>query len=173
MLPGITGEKLLQEIRKKSKMPVIVLSAKNSMISKIDLLGNGADDYIIKPFDTEEVIARVEAQLRRCYDYGSAVQEQKNVLRHKNLSLDTETHEVKADDQIIILTAKEYAILELLMSHPNKVFTKQNLFESIWRDEYMSDESTINVHISKLRNKLSKTEDYIQTLWGIGYKMCD
>jgi DNA-binding response OmpR family regulator len=80
---------------------------------------------------------------------------------------------VKVGEKLIILTAKEYAILELLLRHPNKVFTKQNLFESIWGDDYVSDENTINVHISKLRNKLSKNEDFIQTLWGIGYKMCD
>lgn len=149
------------------------MSAKGSQENKIELLKSGADDYIVKPFDTEEVIARIEAQLRRFFDYKDASLQQENVLTHKDIMLDIGNHEVKAGGDLITLTAKEYAILELLMKHPNKVFTKQNLFESIWGDDYFSDENTINVHISKLRNKLSKTEDYIQTLWGIGYKMCD
>ena len=173
MLPGITGEQLLQEIRKKSRMPVIVISAKSTTINKIELLRSGADDYIVKPFDTDEVIARVEAQLRRCFDYSDLSRQQDNILTHKDISLDIERHEVRVKGNLVILTAKEYAILELLMRHPNKVFTKQNLFESIWEDAYFSDENTVNVHISKLRSKLSEAEDYIQTLWGIGYKMCD
>jgi DNA-binding response OmpR family regulator len=173
MLPGLIGQKFLNEIRKTSRIPVIIISARDSQSDKIELLKAGADDYVTKPFDAQEVIARIEAQLRRYLDYGNADRQSGNLLTHKDIVLDLENHEVKVKGSPVLLTAREYAMLELLMRHPNKVFTKQNLFESIWGEEYYCDDNTINVHMSNLRNKLSKTEDYIQTLWGIGYKMSE
>ncbi len=173
MLPGLTGQKLLDEIRKTSRIPVIIISARDSQSDKIELLKAGADDYVTKPFDTEEVIARIEAQLRRYLDYGNTDRQSGNLLTHKEVVLDLENHEVKVKGSPISLTAREYAMLELLMRYPNKVFTKQNLFESIWGEAYYGEDNTINVHMSNLRNKLSKTEEYIQTLWGIGYRMSE
>ncbi len=173
MLPGLNGQKLLNEIRKTNRIPVVIISARDGLTDKIELLKAGADDYITKPFDVEEVIARVEAQLRRYLDYDNADRQSGNILTHKDIVLDLENHEVRVKGSPVLLTAREYAMLELLMRHPKKVFTKQNLFESIWGEEYFSDDNTINVHMSNLRNKLSKTGDYIQTLWGIGYRMSE
>ena len=173
MLPGLNGQKLLNEIRKTNRIPVVIISARDGLTDKIELLKAGADDYITKPFDVEEVIARVEAQLRRYLDYDNADRQSGNILTHKDIVLNLENHEVTVKGSPVLLTAREYAMLELLMRHPKKVFTKQNLFESIWGEEYFSDDNTINVHMSNLRNKLSKTGDYIQTLWGIGYRMSE
>ncbi len=173
MLPGLNGQKLLNEIRKTNRIPVVIISARDGLTDKVELLKAGADDYITKPFDVEEIIARVEAQLRRYLDYDNADRQSGNILTHKDIVLNLENHEVTVKGSPVLLTAREYAMLELLMRHPKKVFTKQNLFESIWGEEYFSDDNTINVHMSNLRNKLSKTGDYIQTLWGIGYKMSE
>lgn len=173
MLPGVTGEQLIEIIRKKKTMPIIVISAKTSGDSKIQVLKLGADDFIGKPFDVEEVIARVEAQLRRYMVFSNSA-EKEEVLTYKDLRLEKETHRVFVKESEILLTAREYSILELLMSYPNKVFTKANLFEHVWNDEFLGDDNTVNVHISNLRSKISKIDhdnEYIKTVWGIGFKM--
>ncbi|MGL4800361.1 MAG: response regulator transcription factor [Cellulosilyticaceae bacterium] len=174
MLPGMTGEELIVDLRKDKMMPIIVISAKVGQDTKIEALKMGADDFMSKPFDTAEVIARVEAQLRR-YTVFSQVVESK-VYKHKNLQLDVDAAKVSIDGNEVALTAREYKILELLMSYPKKVFTRANLFEHVWNDEFLGDDNTVNVHISNLRNKLGKVDggtDYIQTVWGIGFKMHD
>ena len=173
MLPGVSGEELLGEIRKKHLMPVIVASAKTGSMDKINVLKMGADDFISKPFDIEEVLARVEAQLRR-YTKFSTSKESQNKIKHKNLELDTEARQVQVKGIEINLTVREFNILELLVTNPHKVFTRTNLFESVWKDDFMGDDNTVNVHISNLRSKLSKVDkgnDYIQTVWGIGFKL--
>ena len=173
MLPGISGEELLAEIRKKHLMPVIVASAKTGSMDKINVLKLGADDFISKPFDIDEVIARVEAQLRR-YTKFSTSKESQNKIKHKNLELDTDARQVQVKGVDINLTVREFDILELLVTNPHKVFTRTNLFESVWHDDFMGDDNTVNVHISNLRSKLSKVDkdnDYIQTVWGIGFKL--
>lgn len=173
MLPGVTGEALIQEIRSIKIMPIIVISAKTTQEDKINVLKLGADDFISKPFDIKEVIARVEAQIRR-YTQFSINKNQINKISHKKLSVDINSREVFIEDNEICLTAREFAILELLVSNPHKVFTKANLFESVWGDEYLGDENTVSVHISNLRSKISKIDkdnDYIQTVWGIGFKL--
>lgn len=175
MLPGVTGEELVTEIRKNNTMPIIVISAKTGQDTKIDLLRLGADDFVSKPFDVNEVLARVEAQLRR-YMIFSAEAEKSSVLKHKNLTLNPETVEVNVKGQPIYLTAREFAILELFMSYPNKVFTKANLFEKVWNEEFLGDDNTVNVHVSNLRSKIAKEDpdtEYIHTVWGIGFKMSD
>lgn len=154
-------------------MPIIVISAKIGQDTKIKALKLGADDFVSKPFDVNEVLARVEAQLRR-YMVFSNKNKKGNILRYKNLTLNTDTLEVKVKGQSIYLTATEFAILQLLMTYPNKVFTKANLFEHIWNDKFLGDDNTINVHISNLRSKISKIDphtDYIHTVWGIGFKI--
>lgn len=173
MLPGISGEEIIKHIRKIKTMPIIVISAKAEQDVKVEALRLGADDFISKPFDTNEVIARVQSQLRR-YMVFSKPKEKERILRHKDLILNRDTVEVTLDGNPVILTAREFCILELLMANPNKVFTKSNLFEHVWNEEFLGDDNTINVHISNLRSKLSKikpNDEYIHTVWGIGFKI--
>ncbi|GAA0761123.1 response regulator transcription factor [Clostridium sartagoforme] len=173
MLPGISGEEIIKHIRKIKTMPIIVISAKAEQDVKVETLRLGADDFISKPFDTNEVIARVQSQLRR-YMVFSKPKEKDRILRHKDLILNRDTVEVTLDGKPVILTAREFCILELLMANPNKVFTKSNLFEHVWNEEFLGDDNTINVHISNLRSKLSKikpNDEYIHTVWGIGFKI--
>lgn len=146
MLPYKSGDKLLQELRAFSSIPVLVISAKETTQVKIDLLRLGADDYITKPFDIDEVIARIEANLRRIQqDYIT----KNRILKYKDIKLDTSTKQVFVSNKEITLTATEIKILELLLSQPQKVYSKSNLFESIWNEEYTVDDSTLNVHISR------------------------
>ena len=171
MLPGITGEEFIARMRKKRTMPIIVLSAKAGLEDRVNVLRLGADDFIPKPFDNAEVLARVEAQLRRYKQLSAPGGGQ--VLRCGDLELDREAIRVTAGGREVSLTAREFEILSLLMSHPRKVFTREQLYESAWGGEYMGDDNTVNVHISNLRSKLSKVSDqeYIKTVWGIGFKM--
>ena len=170
MLPGLPGETVLGEIRKKADTPVIGISAKTDIDSRINLIKNGADDYLVKPFDNAELLVRIEAVLRR-YQKSKMCD---TVLRFKDLTLNTDTLEVKIKDVPISLTKYEYLILQLLMSAPHKVFTKNNIFESVWNEEFLGDDNAINVHISNLRKKFIKANpqgQYIQTVWGLGFKM--
>lgn len=172
MLPGLTGEDVLKQIRKKYHMPVIIISAKIDKSSKIALLELGADDYITKPFDMDELEARIHANLRRYHHRG--LQESLGKLSYKDIVLDQDTKEVFVQGKQLTLTAREYRILALLMHHPHKVFSRGNLFESVWEEPYMRDDNTINVHMSKLRCKLQEVnphENYIETIWGMGYKL--
>ena len=173
MLPGLTGEEFIAEMRQKKTMPIIVLSAKAGLEDRVNVLRLGADDFIPKPFDNAEVLARVEAQLRRYKQFsgggGSAV------LTHGDLTLDREGVTVTAAGKPVTVTAREFDILTLLMEHPKKVFTREQLYEQVWGGEYMGDDNTVNVHISNLRAKLAKASpaEYIKTVWGIGFKMSD
>lgn len=172
MLPGITGEELLKNIRKTKQMPVIIVSAKIDKREKVELLRLGADDYITKPFDIEELEARVYSNIRRYKDFNN--NDCKEKIVYKDIILNKETKEVYVNNKKINLTAREFSIFELLVSHPQKVFTKANLFESVWDSEYLGDENTVNVHMSNIRNKLLKcnpNEEYIETIWGMGYKL--
>ena len=171
MLPGLTGEEFIAKVRQHGTMPIIVLSAKAGLEDRVNVLRLGADDFIPKPFDNAEVLARVEAQLRRYKQFSAPGGGQ--VLRCGDLELDREAIRVTAGGREVSLTAREFEILSLLMSHPRKVFTREQLYESAWGGEYMGDDNTVNVHISNLRSKLSKVSDqeYIKTVWGIGFKM--
>lgn len=170
MLPGISGEEVLDRIN-KLQVPVICVSAKDDLDTKLELIRKGADDYITKPFNNEELIVRIEAVLRRVSKATS--KKEISILKFKNLSLDIGNHIVTLNDEIVELTVKEYKILELLMSNPKKVFTKQNIFESVWSEDYLFEERVVTVHVSNLRNKLKQGDEYIKTVWGIGYKMQD
>ena len=168
MLPKKTGEELLAELRKTKNTPAIVLSAKNEVINRIELLRLGADDYISKPFDVDEVILRIEAVLRRTGEVRTSSE-----LKYKNLKLDKESKRVFIEETELGCTTMEYSILELMLNNPNKVFSKRNLFESITGDEYLSDDNTMNVHMSNLRKKIAKVteEPYIDTVYGMGYRL--
>ena len=171
MLPYRSGDEVLRELRKFSDVPVIIISAKDLVGTKIDLLRLGADDYITKPFDLGEVAARVESTLRR--SKRSVEKEQR--YQHKDIILDISAKRVFVGETELELTAKEYQILELLMKHNGKVFTKANLYETIWEQEYLGDDNAIKTHMSNLRSKLkavNPTEEYIETVWGLGYRLC-
>jgi two-component system, OmpR family, response regulator len=175
MLPGLSGEMVLKEIRKHSQIPVIGLSAKSDKASTINLLKSGADDYMIKPFNNDELLARIEAQLRR-YNRSLMNHHLNKQVSFKDITLSLETYSVLVGHTEINLTKREFLILELMMRNPKKVYTKANLYEQVWNDEFFGDENTINVHISNIRSKLAKvnpSEEYIQTVWGIGFKMTE
>lgn len=171
MLPYVSGDEILRKLRGKSDVPVIVISAKDMVSTKIDLLKMGADDYITKPFDLGEVVARVENALRRSHRGGIVSHD---VLRYKDIALDCADMRVTVGETEIKCTAKETQILEMLMRHPDKVFTKANLYESVWQEDYLGDENAVKTHISNLRSKLERanpSEQYIETVWGLGYRL--
>ncbi len=170
MLPGLAGEDVLEKISDK-QLPVIIISAKNEKETKIQTLRSGADDFISKPFDIDEVSARIDSLLRRTRHLKLL---EKRMLTHKDIKLDRNEKTVKVNGKEVSLTAREFAILELLMASPKKIFTKENVFESIWKEPYFGDDNAINVHMSNLRNKLKQanpSEEYIETIWGMGYRM--
>ncbi|WP_017754738.1 response regulator transcription factor [Calidifontibacillus oryziterrae] len=172
MLPGLKGEEVLSEINSRGPTPVIIISAKNTKQSKINSLRSGADDFISKPFDVEEVSARIDSLLRRSKYSNEATY--RNQLTHKDIQIDLDAKTVVANGTELTLTVREYAILVLLMSSPQKVFSKSNLFESVWNEPFYGDDNTVNVHMSNLRNKLAKAnpnEEYIETIWGMGYRL--
>lgn len=170
MLPFGSGDELLREARIRPDTAVIVVSAKDRVETKVELLKLGADDYVTKPFDLNEVTARVESQLRRLGKLSQA----QGIHRYKDLSLNEATKRVEHGGTALTLTAKEYRILELLMTHEGKVFTKANLYESLWNEEYAGDDNAVKTHISNLRSKLKRgnpEESYIETVWGLGYRL--
>lgn len=174
MLPGISGEEVQYKIRKLDQiiLPcVIAISAKDDIMTKIKVLKDGADDYLVKPFDTEELLARMEVVLRR---NRKIVSEENLILKYKDITINRDTFEVLVETEKVLLTKREYQILELLMGHPTKVFSKNNIYESVWQEEYLGEDNAVNVHISNIRQKLAKvnpSQNYIQTVWGIGFKM--
>lgn len=181
MLPGMNGEELLKRIKEKyPNVAVLIASAKEEVTTKVSLLRAGADDYIIKPFDTEELLARLEVILRHKGKENTGNNQPPNgtgsvrVLEYKDIRIEQDNFRVTVSETEIKLTKREYLILELLMGNPDKVFTKNNIYESVWNEEFLGEENAVNVHISNLRQKLAKVNDkesYIQTVWGIGFKM--
>lgn len=170
MLPYKSGDEILKEMRSFSRTPVIIISAKDMVSTKIDLLKLGADDYITKPFDLGEVVARVESNIRR----SRINTEEGKVFVYRDMLLDEGTKRVTVNGMEIELTAKEYMILEILVKNRGKVFTKANLYETVWQEEYLEDDNAVKTHISNLRSKLKKANpnvDYIETVWGLGYRL--
>ena len=169
MLPGIPGEEVLKEVRRHGKAPTIVLTAKDTIDSKVEFLRNGADDYITKPFDIQEALARVEVQLRR---NNEKYEVQK--LSGNGMMLDKDSYRITIDDrELETITKQEFAILELLLRYPKKVFSKEEIFEYAWEEPYMGETKTLDVHVSNIRKKIKKVSEreYIETVWGIGYRL--
>ena len=171
MLPGIPGEAVLEEIRKKGNLPVIVLTAKDSLDEKVEVLTSGADDYITKPFEIREVLARVQVQLRHKEEKEA---EEQHTLSFKDMVLNRDTFQVEIAGKILPkITKQEFAILELLLRNPKQVFSKEDIFEYAWDEPYMGETKTLDVHISNIRKKIKQvtSEEYIETVWGIGYRL--
>lgn len=172
MLPYKSGDQVLKELREHSNVPVIVLSAKDMVQTKIDVIRLGADDYVTKPFDLGEVLVRIEALLRR----SGRQSEQANILTHKNLSLHVKEGRAYVNGKELTLTVKEFEILKLLLMHPDKIFSRSNIFDSLWdEDSGNYDDNAVKVHVSNLRSKLAAndTEEYIETVWGMGYRLAN
>ena len=172
MLPGKSGEQVLEEMRKTLLTPVIVLTARTDKETTVKLLRLGADDYIGKPFDNNELLARIDVQLRRA----ARQQTEGGQIIFKDIALDLDGYDAVVGEKKAGLSKREFEILRLMLSYPGKVFTKDNLYESVWGGEFLGDDNTVNVHISKLRAKLktvSPDMEYIRTVWGIGFKMAD
>ena len=179
MLPFKSGDLLIQELREspveeRKKTPVIVLSARSVKDIRLKVLRMGADDYIVKPFDLDEVLVRMEVVLRRS-SKGEGEEEDGTVCKwsYKGVELDPEKNVVTCNNEILKLTSKEMGLLELFLRNPSKTFTKANLYEAVWGDSYCYEDNTINVHMSNLRSKLKKAVggEFIETVWGIGYRL--
>ncbi len=176
MIPKMNGMEVMKTIRASSTVPIIILSAKDTDSDKTLGLGLGADDYVTKPFSVTEVLARIKANIRRSTQYTSPVSAEEGTLTKGDLVLDLNAYSVMKNGQKVELTAKEFEILKLLMKNPKKVYTKGQLYSQIWNDAYMGDENAVNVHISRLRNKIEdnpRDPKYVATVWGIGYKLGD
>lgn len=197
MLPGASGEEVLKEIRKQGRLPVIVLTAKDSIDDKIGVLTDGADDYITKPFEIREVLARIQVQLRHIEveTKGAAEVETKveaeaetevktkagiqkgqgsGRLEFRDMVLTRSTFEVSIGGRVLPkITKQEFAILELLLKNPKQVFSKEDIFEYAWDEPYMGETKTLDVHISNIRKKIKTVtpDEYIETIWGIGYRL--
>jgi two-component system response regulator VanR len=176
MLPDLDGFSLLNEIRKSYHFPVVMLTAKTGSMDKINGLTLGADDYIEKPFEPLELMARVKAQLRRYTRYNDAnIREEKNVLEIAGLTLNKNTHQCLYGDVEITLTPIEFNILWILISQKGKVISSENLFEQVWKEKYFkNNNNTVMVHIRHLREKLGAVmghKELIKTVWGVGYKI--
>lgn len=167
MLPGKSGEEIIKELRRSRAPPVVILSAKSETHDKIELLRFGADDYITKPFDIDEVLLRIQAVLRR------TVQQKDNKIVFHELTITPDSKRVLINGAELVCTATEYAIFELLMKNPDRIFSKRVLYELVTGEDYMQEDNTMNVHISNLRRKIAKYTDrkYIETVYGMGYRL--
>ncbi|EJR29682.1 MULTISPECIES: response regulator transcription factor [Bacillus cereus group] len=174
MMPKMDGYQLIKKIRETLQFPILILSAKSQEVDKIIGLGIGADDFITKPFSALEIIARVQAHLRRSYEFNDkAVKGKEEQIHMGDLVLDHHSCTLYKSSETITLSATEYKILTLFMEEPGRIFTKKQIFESVWSDYYCADDNTIMVHISRLREKLEdspKNPVYIKTIRGLGYR---
>ena len=175
MMPEIDGFSVLRKIRETSTIPAIMISARDADYDKILGLELGADDYIAKPFNPLEVVARVKAQLRRRYAYTSSDENsEEKIIQHKNLSLNMAEGIITKDNQEIPLTATEFKLLALFIKNPGRIYTRRQLYEFVWEDPFYEDDSTVIVHLSNIRNKIEddpKKPTFIRTIKGLGYKM--
>lgn len=173
MLPTMDGFEICRAIRKKKQTPIMIVSAKKEDIDKIRGLGLGADDYIIKPFSPNELVARAKAHMNR-YQLLSNAEQPPQLLKINEIAVDTAAHKVFVLENEVIFTSKEYKLLVFLMEHPNRVWNKEELFESVWGFDALDTEvSTVVVHIKRIREKLKKanlSDSPIETLWGSGYR---
>ena len=176
MLPGKNGDQVLKAIRQDSSVPVIMLTALSDKKLISQYLLDGANDYIVKPFDLDEVFARVMVQLRQNSDKQPVeIKRPDNSIQQlKNIQFDPDSFEIKNNQETIRLAKKECLILQTLLRHPKKIFTKEELYELVWEDTYLPGDNTLNTHLSNLRKKLSQLDpeqEYIETIWGVGVRL--
>ena len=170
MMPKMDGWEVCRRIRAADDTPVIMLTAKGETFDKVLGLELGADDYVVKPFDSKEVVARIKAVLRRCN--ATAQEDTEGRIEYDNFSLDMSRYELKIGGKVVEAPPKELELLSFLASHPNRVFTRDQLLDEVWGFEYYGDSRTIDVHIKRLREKLEGASDQwgLKTVWGVGYK---
>lgn len=171
MLPGRSGDEIIRELKQKHNVPVIVMSAIHDVNKKVDLFSLGADDYITKPFHNEELLARIAARLRTGTETNNISAE---ILTYKDIVLNKADFSAECNGVAMELSKHEFALLQLLMEHPNQTCTKSMIYDTVWDYENSADDNTLNVHISKLRKKLKECnpqDEYIETVWGIGYRL--
>ncbi len=178
MIPKMSGMEVMERIREHHTVPIIILSAKDTDSDKTLGLGLGADDYITKPFSVTEVLARIKANIRRSTQYARSEGggQPGQTLKKGSLVMNLDQYLVTKQGSRIELTSKEFEILKLLLQNPKKVYTKEQIYSLVWNDAYLGDENAVNVHISRLRNKIEdnpRKPEYIVTVWGIGYKLGD
>ena len=168
MLPGLDGWQVCREIRKKSQVPIIMLTAKGEVFDKVLGLELGADDYVVKPFEAKEVVARIKAVLRRSGQQGEAVKE----VKYDKLSINLTNYELKVNGVQVDTPPKEMELIYHLASNPNRVFTRDQLLDEVWGFDYYGDSRTVDVHVKRLREKLEGVSDKwaLKTVWGVGYK---
>lgn len=169
MMPKMDGWEVCRRIRAQNNTPIIMLTAKGETFDKVLGLELGADDYVVKPFDSKEVVARIKAVLRRCNPDDAA---KDGVIQFENLSLDMSRYELKVKGKVVEAPPKELELLAYLAGHPNRVFTRDQLLDEVWGFEYYGDSRTIDVHIKRLREKLEGASEQwsLKTVWGVGYK---
>ncbi|MEG2928896.1 MAG: response regulator transcription factor [Oscillospiraceae bacterium] len=170
MLPDIDGLTILKRLKADPKfrdIPIIMLTAKNAEMDIVKALDLGAEDYISKPFGVLEMVSRVKAVLRRCEKQTPPAQ----TLEYANIRLSIEEHRVTVDNVVVDLTLKEFSVLKLLMENPSKVFTRENIMDTVWGDSYVGESRTVDMHIKTLRQKLADEADRIVTIRGVGYKL--
>lgn len=174
MMPRLDGKEVCLRIRQTSRVPIIMLTAKGETFDKVMGLELGADDYVVKPFDTKEVVARIKAVLRRCESGvgGQDPEQQAQAIEYDNLSLDMSRYELKVGGKVVEAPPKELELLAYLAGHPNRVFTRNQLLDDVWGFDYFGDSRTIDVHIKRLREKLEGASEQwgLDTVWGVGYK---
>ncbi|PFW97518.1 DNA-binding response regulator [Bacillus pseudomycoides] len=173
MMPKLDGLEVVRIIREKSAVPILMMSAKDTDVDKAVGLGLGADDYICKPFSMIELAARVKASIRRSTKY-SATEQKEETIEIGDLKIDLINFTVQKKEKQLKLTLKEFEILKLFVKNQNRVFTKAQIYNLIWNEEYYGDDNVINVHMRRLREKIEddpSNPEYIKTLWGIGYKL--
>lgn len=174
MLPGRSGEDIIRELKQKHSVPVIVMSAIHDVDKKVDLFSLGADDYVTKPFHNEELLARISARLRTDTAINSTDASSAEILTYKDIVLNKSDFSAQCNNTPMELSKHEFALLKLLMEHPNQTCTKSMIYDTVWDYENSADDNTLNVHISKLRKKLkvcNPEAEYIETVWGIGYRL--
>ncbi|WP_194189771.1 response regulator transcription factor [Clostridium chrysemydis] len=172
MMPKLDGIGVCRKIRESSNVPILMLSAKSENMDKIEGLLTGADDYIVKPFDSLELLVRIKALLRRAYFFNTSVD--RDIIQVESLIIDKGKHNVTSNGEEINLTSREFEILYLLYSNRGRVFSTEEIFERVWKEDYFQSNNTVMVHMSRLRDKLNKAtkgEKIIHTVWGVGYKV--
>ncbi len=172
MLPKMDGWQVCREIRKTSSVPIIMLTAKGETFDKVLGLELGADDYVTKPFDSKEVMARIKAVLRRANSEGENAEEEKKTVKFDKLEINIENYELKVDGKVVDTPPKELELIYHFASNPNRVYTRDQLLDEVWGFDYYGDSRTVDVHVKRLREKLEGVSDKwsLKTVWGVGYK---